>query len=98
MIRTLPLNLLQTPSPVIYNPNCIEEKQHFTEKCSGSFLKLYVLYGLLPLCIQAYLTDDELSYLGSKVKRKNLNLEKRRETNRVPREGDAKRRILLFLD
>ena len=36
-----------------------------------------VLYGLLPLCIQAYLTDDELSYLGSKVvKRKNLNLEK----------------------
>ena len=76
MIRTLPLNLLQTPSPVIYNPNCIEEKQHFTEKCSGTFLKLYILYGLLPLCIQAYLTDDELSYLGSKVKRKNLNLEK----------------------
>ena len=36
-----------------------------------------VLYGLLPLCIQAYFTDDELSYLGSKVvKRKNLNLEK----------------------
>ena len=60
------------------------------------FISKVVLYGLLPLCIQAYLTDDELSYLGSKVKRKNLNLEKRRETNRVPREGDAKRRILLF--
>ena len=88
------MNLLNTP--VILNLNCIGEKQYFCGKMQCLLISKVVLYGLLPLCIQAYLTDDELSYLGSKVKRKNLNLEKRRETNRVPREGDAKRRILLF--
>ena len=36
--------------------------------------------------------------LREQSKKKESQLGERRETNRVPREGDAKRRILLFLD